>query len=363
MALEHQNISIGEADAATAAATAQSAWRDALVDHASGAWSLEEEFDSSGGTVHWVVVKNDHAVSGQDLDFFVCIGRVVATGVMGCFVGEEYTAASNVLNKFAPRSDNTGYILADGSYQASVGAGTATFTLGTTLPGTTNGSPLCENIACSATQRLFTSVDMDYAVLNVNGTTMYVGYMVDLIVPKTGLVATPAICCGNLTHGSMGRFASITNHPIIAADAPMNAQMPHSFIPVISGGYMDMVLSQNQAMLTAIYGYPDRYQNDRVAASEVCGIMATATEQGYGLTVTRADKVGGLRAKFKGLRYTTGPLAAVAYDDLVVDSKKAVVIYAFGNLQSNSPYQQFLVPYNYGSVVRPYLTVDTGIAA
>lgn len=361
MAIEHQNISIGEATAADSAAVAQTAWRDALVAHASGAWTLVEEFDSSAGTVHWVVIKNDHTISGQAVDFFVCIGRVVADGTMGCCVGEEYTAAANLLGKIAPRSDNQGWILGDDSYGAN-STDPATFTLGTALPAG-NGQPLMSAIAAAATERLFTCVEADYAVLNVNNVNMYVGAIVDLIVPKTGLVATPAIGCGDLLHGTQGRFFSITRHPVADADAPVQVSGAHSLIPVLSGSFIDMVLIHNQQMLTGVYGFPDRYQGDRVSASEVAAIMLSGMNMGYNMPVNRADKMGGLRGKFKGIRMTTGPFAASPYDDIVVDGRKHIVMYAYTNLQVNAPYQQFLAPVGYDTVVKPLFVMDTGVAA
>lgn len=359
MAIEHTNISLGEATAALSAGVAQTAWRDALLGHASGAWTLDDEFDSSGGTIHWIVIKNTDA----DVDFFVCIGRRVADGVMGCCVGEDYDHAGRVLSKFAPRSDNPGYILGNDYYGGASNSVIATFTLAAALPTETSGQPLFTYITASATERLFTCVSNDYAVLNVNGVSMYIGAMVDLIVPKTGLVATPAIACADLTHGSAGRFCSVTRHPIAAADAPMMIPFPHTFLPINGNQYVDMISLQNQALLTGIYGFPDRFQGDRVAASELTGVNAAATEQGYSNPLTRPDKVGAIRAKFKGIRMTTGPIAAVAYDDLVVDGNKHVIVYAFSSLVALSPYQAYLSPYNYNTIVKPFLTMDTGIAA
>lgn len=182
MAIEHQNISIGTASAALSGAAAQDAWRDALVGHISGAWTVVEEFDASG--FHWVVVKNTTSVSGAGVDFYVCIGREVATGILGCMVGELYDSATNILSKYAPRSGQDGYILADGSYGH---AGAQSWTLAGALPDNFNSYPFFQKITQAATERLFTSVEADYAILNVNNETMYVGAITDLIIPATGL--------------------------------------------------------------------------------------------------------------------------------------------------------------------------------
>src|SRR5881394_2765365 len=183
MAIEHQNISIGTASAALSGAAAQDAWRDALLDHISGAWTLVEEFDSAGATHHWVVVKNTTSVSGGGVDFYVCIGREVATGILGCMVGELYDATTNTLNKYAPRCSSDGTILAGGDYGHP---GAQSWVLAAALPDNFNSYPFFQKITQAATERLFTSVEADYAVLNVNNDSIYIGSITDLIVPQTG---------------------------------------------------------------------------------------------------------------------------------------------------------------------------------
>lgn len=361
MAIEHQNISVSEVDAATAGATAQAAWRDALLDHASGAWTLEEEFDSAGATHHWVVVKNDHTISGGDTDFYVCIGREASTGIMGCMVGEVYTAGSNTLDKVAPLSNGSGYILTDGSYGGGSSTVSVTWVLAAALPDNFNTYPNFQKISQVSTERLFTSVEGNFAVLNVNGKTMYIGYLTDLIVPKTGLVATHAIGCFSLENENAGEFGGVTNHPVASADLPISVNSPHAALAICNGTYFNAVAIQDQALMTALYGYADRYQNDLVAASEVAALMAA----GYQGTSAgnRGDKMGVVRAKFKGLRMTTGPLAAVAYDNVDVDGNKHVIIKAFASMTTLGPYVNPATPKDYGTTVKPLLVMDTGIAA
>lgn len=360
MALEHQNISISEASAAAAGATAQAAWRDALLDHASGAWTLVEEFDSAGTTHHWVVVKNDHLISGQAVDFYVAIGREIATGIMGCMVGEEYTAGSNTLGKVAPLSAGNGYIFADGSYGGSSSTVGVTWVLAAALPDNFNTYPNFQKITPVATCRLFTSVEAEYAVLNLRDKSIYVGAMTDLIVPASGLVATPAIACCSLANNAIGEFGGITNHPIVAADGPMQVYTPHALLP-IGSQYLSAICMQYQELVTALYGYPDRYQDGLVAASEIAGIMVASWQNTF--AGNKAQVVGGKRCKFKGLRMTTGPLAAVKYDNIDVDGNKHVVVETYTSLTALNPYATFATPKDYATTVMPMLVMDTGIAA
>lgn len=362
MALTHQNTSIGAATAALAAAAAQTAWRDALTGHPSGAWTLADEFDSAGGTVHWVVVKNSTAISGVGADFYVCIGRVVATGIMGACVGEVYSSGTKILSKFAPYtvSGASGqYIQADGSF-GTVSGTTANFTLSTALPSA-SGQPICAAAPSAATARLVTSVEKEYAILGWNVTFQYVGGLVDLITPKAGLVATPAIACVNLLDSSPGSFGSITNHPIAAADAPYNCGFAHALTPVYSANqYFEIINMQSQALELSVYSHGDRYQNDRVSASELAGIMHIALA---GSTGAKTDKTGALRAKFRGLRWTTGPFAATGYDNISVDGKKHMVLLTLTNIGSLSSYAAFATPNGEtNSVLKPMLVFDTGIA-
>jgi hypothetical protein len=357
MAIEHQNTSIGNATAALTSAAVQSAWRDALVNHASGAWTLEEEFDGPTAIMHWVVVKCSNSVSGAGTDFYVCIGRRVSDGQMGVMVGEVYIAAANQLSKYVPMSNGTGTILADDTYGNPTAA---TWTLNDTWVDNFNGNPQFQGSAHAATERIFTCVDKDYAILNANNTSFYVGAMTDLIVPKSGLVATPAIACCNLLQSVPGLFGGITRHPIPAADAPLSTYYPFALQPIAQQPYIESVAMQDQAFITGVYGFPDRYQGDRVAASEVVGLMRGSYESSYASNDPK--KLGVVRAKFKGIRFTTGPKAAVAYDNIVVDSKNHVVIWATGTI-SMGPYINFVQPYQYDSTTQLMLVTDTGIAA
>lgn len=353
MAIVYQSTSVSDVSAAAAGILAQNAIRDALLAHPSGAWTLEEEFDA-GGLLHWTVLKNSDSLSDVGFDFYVCIGRVIATGQLGVCLGELYTASTNTLSVFAPRSGlyYQNSILADFSY--STGGGTpASFTLGSSLPNT-DTQPLCGTPTPAATMRFISIVEKDYAMFLVNNMLFYVGALFDDIVPVSGLDAAVPVGCFNVFDGNIGTFGGLTRHPIDPTLAPMAASYVHSLMPLNIGAH---VLVERQAMGTAVWTHPDRFQGGRVAASEFYAIMAAGTQGG---NVNNAgEKTGVIRGRFKNLRYTTFPWAATVFDTIVVDGRKHVVMSDHGGMDGT-----FITPYNYNaSVIRRGLVCDTGLVA
>src|SRR5213080_1652008 len=171
MALAFQSTSVSDADAPSAAILAQSAIRDALLAHVSGAWTLVEEFTSAGGATHWVVVKNDHTISGNAFDFYFVIGRDVASGQIRMFLGEVYTTATHTLSAYAPwasGSPSQNQILADFTYSKNSDGSTASYVLGAAMPNGTQ-QPYTTAPAPLSTMRFISIVEKDYAIIHVNG--------------------------------------------------------------------------------------------------------------------------------------------------------------------------------------------------
>lgn len=353
MAIVFQSTSISGASAAVSGATAQSAIRDALVNHPSGAWTLVEEFDSAGASVHWVVLKNSTAISGVGSDFFVCIGRLVSTGQLCVMVGEIYTAPTHNLNTFAPISGtSTNTILPDGSFSAGTGPGSpSSYVLGAALPTNASANPFAPTNTPAATMRFVPIVEKDYAIVSINTNTFYVGALTDLIVPAPGLVAAIPIGCFDLF--SSNNVGSLTRHPIDAAIAPLQVASSHGIQPINSGL---LAAIQRQALDTGIYLNSDRYQGNRVAASELAAIMI-GSNVNTGPNNT-AVKLGGIRGKFKNVRVTTYPIAAVVFDTIVVDGRKHIILLDKGSISG-----EFLTPVNYNTTVKYGFVCDTGVAA
>lgn len=362
MAIVFQSTSIAAANAAAAGATAQSAIRDALVNHVSGAWTLVEEFDSAGATVHWVVLKNDSTISLNGVDFYLCIGRVASTGQLCLLLGEVYTTATHALSVFVPLGNgntNAATILADGSYAAGAGAAPSAYTLAASIvPGA--AAPLAPANVAAATMRFVSMVEKDYAIININTSVFYIGALTDLIVPAAGLVAAVPIGLVDVLNITPGNFGGLTRHPIAAADAPMQVAFDHSLMPILSGASTSnhLLLIQRQAVDTALYLYADRLQGSRVAASELAAVMYAASV-GTGVNNNPA-KVGALRGKFKNIRLATYPIAAVVYDTIVVDGRKHVILSDRGAIPSTG---EFLMPNGYNTNTKYGYVCDTGVAA
>lgn len=358
MAIAYQSTSVSGASAAATGATAQSAVRDALVGHASGAWTLVEEFDSAGSTIHWVVLKCSTVVSGVGFDFYVVIGRIAATGQICMMVGEGYTLATHTLGTFAPLTNSSppsNTILADFSYAVGGTGVTASFTLGTSFP-TLVSTPLAPVNTPATTMRFLSFVEKDYAIFNIASTVFYIGAMTDLITPIAGLVAATPVGIAELFNGVAPAFGALTRHPIAAADAPMAVPYPHSLWPVM--GNLNLAAIQRQALDTAIYLNGDRFQGNRVAASEIAVLMyGAATNQNVNNT---AAKLGALRGKFKGFRITTFPIGAVIYDTVVVDGRKHTILKDLGSLAAQT--NEFFLPFSYNTQVKVGYVFDTGAA-
>lgn len=118
---------INEADAATVSQTMAGQIRDDLVAHA--AWELVEEFTAATGTVRWYVFKCLATESGLPSDFYVVIGRTLASGELRFAICEGYNAGTHTMSGFASfgTGSNVAYD-ANGCNPATKVLGTAPFT-------------------------------------------------------------------------------------------------------------------------------------------------------------------------------------------------------------------------------------------
>lgn len=323
MAIVFNTTSPSAASAALVAALVQSAWRDALTGHASGAWTLVEEFDSAGATVHWVVVKNNHLVSGLAVDFYVAIGRRASTGELAVCVGEGYNTSGHVLSTYAARTSSGATALnADGTYTSS------SFTLGAALPSSTN-EPMAGYtggiVPAAATVKQTTHVDATYAILThylSSGNAMTHGFMVGEI--GSSLIQAPSVDQPIIGVAQVAGTAlspgSLTRHPVEAATSAI--KYPQLILSPEIGNFLINAANPAAVRMGNYFG-GDRYQGGRVGATEVL-MMMYAPFQGAGNS--GPEVAGGTRGKFKAVRFAAVPDVSVPGDTVVIDSKKAMII-------------------------------------
>lgn len=342
MALEFNITSPSAASVALVAALVQDDWRDALLDHASGAWTLEEEMTIGG--IHWVIVKNDGTISGVGVDFYVIIGRD-ATGNLSCMVSEVYTAAANVVDKFATRTGSGTIALdADGLYTA------APYTLSTVIPTSTGEPRASGNIPPGAsTLKVATHVTEKYAILShylASGTAMscclMVGSFGETLIQAPS-VDEPIIGVLETTYTSI--MGSLTRHPVEGAISTIKYAQG-----ILSPSDFILVAENLSAVLTGNYYGADRYQGDQVAACDVLILMGSAFQTGSG---SSASVAGVKRGRFSGIKHAAAPVAIVPGDTIVIDDKQYLLIQTLARAMASSPTS--------GPVIA--LLMDTGVAA
>lgn len=342
MALEFNTTSPSGASIAAVSALIQSDWRDALLDHVSGAWTLEEEIDVGG--FHWVIVKNESTISGVAVDFYVLIGREVSTGNLGVMISEIYTAAANVMDKFATKINTALSIEADGSYLG------APYTLAASFP-TNYGEPkICGQIPPGATTlKVATHVTEKYAILShylASGTAMSLCIMVGSFGET--LIQAPSVdqpIIGVLETTYTAIQGALTRHPVEAAIATIKQAQG-----ILSPSDFILVAENLSAVLTGNYYGADRYQNDQVAACDVLILMGTAFQTGAG---SSASVAGVKRGRFFGIKHAACPVAIVPGDTIVIDDKQYLCIQTLARAMASSPTS--------GPVIG--LFMDTGVAA
>lgn len=124
---------INEPDAGSVGLTMAEKIRDDLVAHA--AWVLEEEFTAASGVVRWYVFRCLATESGLPADFFMVMGRTLATGQLKWTICEDYTVATHTMRYF-PVAGASNNIAFDAS-----GRRDTTFVLGTAQLAYSTGQP------------------------------------------------------------------------------------------------------------------------------------------------------------------------------------------------------------------------------
>lgn len=124
---------INQPDAGSVGLSMAEKIRDDLILNA--AWSLVEEFTPASGAIRWYVFKCAAAASGLSADFYVVMGRTLATGELRFAICETYDSTTHTM-RYPAINGNSSSI----AYDAS-GRRDTTFVLGTTAFTTSSGQP------------------------------------------------------------------------------------------------------------------------------------------------------------------------------------------------------------------------------
>lgn len=159
--LQYTTGTINQPDSGSVGTAMANKIRDDLIAHA--AWELVEEFTPASGTVRWYVMRCLAAVSGLPNDFYVVIGRTLATGELRFAIGEDYTTGSKTLGKYGYRSGS-------GINFDANGYSPTTYVLGTIpMSGSTNIPSYAGWVPSGTSTKWWLIVDDDGFTVAFNG--------------------------------------------------------------------------------------------------------------------------------------------------------------------------------------------------
>lgn len=289
MPLQYTTGTINQPDAGSVGLSMVERIRDDLVAHA--AWELVEEFTPASGAVRWYVFRCLSGVSGLPANFYVVIGRTLATGELRFCICEDYNAAAHTMS-FFPRSS----ALTGSPYDAS-GRDTTTFVLSTAAFGAS--SLIYQNWTPGGTStKWWLIVDDDGFTVAFNGSSnafVHVG----AFIPLTA-VAFPMplqIVGYNNTKGGITRNPVLAGIPSAIGTPPLQIEgggsSPGSYGPIL-GFPGDM-------------RYNDKLQNNQRAVAEQGITMDSSSD-------SRLQN-GWALGKQKRWRLGVSPPAGVAFGD------------------------------------------------
>lgn len=287
--LTYTTGTINEPDAGSVGLTMIEQIRDDLVAHA--AWDLVEEFTPGGGAVRWYVFKCLATESGLSGDFFVVIGRTLATGELRGTICEGYDSTTHTMSKIAPigTTSNVAYD-ADGCSPSTYVLGTAAFNSNTNTPSYTAWTPN------SISTKWWLCIDDDGFTVGFNGSQN--GFFhIGAYTPLSVLPITLPI----QSMGYNSNQTGITRNPAVAS------QSKHGFALTAEGGHGPSASSSISQAPTLGFRGDARY-NDALQSN-----MRAVAEQGinvYQYDATKAAEYGYALGKQKRMRVLGGSAPA-----------------------------------------------------
>lgn len=283
MAKLFTNDTLSGADAAAVGTLMADRIRDDLVIHPG--WDLVEEYTNTA--MRWYVFKCRSDISLLPRDFFVVMGRVIATGQLGFFITESYNSSTHTMQYFYKNIFNSPC-----TFDAN-GRETGTYVLGAALPSNTHLNPKTQSWTPSGTATKYWLIaDDDIVTIAFNGASnsfMRFG----AFEPLSSLDWEMPLMA--ISGDSIG-LGGFTSNPAVASltNTAFNAFSMHGGEGTVPGAGAGAVLGF-QGPLTA----NDKLQGNMRPVAEVGIVMYTA----FG---SAADVVGYAAGKQKGMRWSPG---------------------------------------------------------
>jgi hypothetical protein len=191
-----------EANAAAVGTAMANQIRDDVAAHA--AWELVEEYTPGGGAVTWYVFRCLASESGLPSDYFVIMGRTIATGELRFAITEDYTVGTHTAQHFAHNPSTLTY--------DSSGRNPATYVLGTAvLSASANTPDYLAWIPSGTSTKWWVIVTEDGFTVAFNGTSN--GFVhIGVYEPLTVLPIDMPI----QIIGTSDVYGSITRNPAVA---------------------------------------------------------------------------------------------------------------------------------------------------
>jgi hypothetical protein len=252
----------GTINAANAAAVGQAMAekiRDDVVAHA--AWDLVEEYTAGSGLVTWYVYKCLAAQSGLPNDFFVVIGRTIASGELRAFICEGYNSSTHVASFYCPAQ--IGSIL---TYDSS-GRSTLTYALSTAaLTASTNiNSPVNFVWTPSGTStKWWIIVSEDAFSVAFNGASNAF-YHCGVYVPLNAMPSAMPLLFAGLSVAAQG---TLTRNPAAANSTGVSASQYALMFEGGTGAPATSVISQPLGFLGRL-DINDKMQSDQRPVAEI----------------------------------------------------------------------------------------------
>ena len=290
-----KTFTTGVLNAANAAALGQALAnqiRDDLV--ADPAWELVEEYVPAT-VMHWYVFRCLGAQSGLFADYYVVMGRTLATGSLRFAICEDYNSTTHVMSKFSANSTTAHAYDAQGRHQG-------TFTLATSQFASTGGQPKYIEFLPSGTSLKWSMIVEEDAFVGLfNGATdgfVDIGTYVPLSDPPSAMPI--------LHQGGASTQGGVTRNPAVAGITPTQPDV----MTVLAGGSSGSPSGVPYGFRGSLT-YGDKLQGN---AKMVCPWAVTMSSSAAGWE----ESYGELLGYTKRMRVGETPPAGFAWGDAYV---------------------------------------------